>query len=102
VHERYGSAHYARLSAMSEATLSYLDGLGEVRMRRGLTYAALARRSGVSRPAIRAFERLERGARRATVQKLADAMGVEPEQLLQGSGQRETERAREVTDFRTR
>jgi DNA-binding Xre family transcriptional regulator len=82
VSERYGAAHYARLSAMSAATLSYLHGLQRARLRRGLSNAALARRSGVSRPAIAAFERLERGARRATVEKLAEALGCEPGDLL--------------------
>ena len=86
VSQRYGHAHYARLSALSAATLSYLHGLERARQRRGLSNAALARRSGVSREAIRAFERLERGARRATVETLAEALGLHPDELLADAG----------------
>jgi DNA-binding XRE family transcriptional regulator len=83
IRDRYGADHYARLSALSAATLSYLVGLQAARLTRGMTYAGLARQSGVSREAIKGFERLERGARWATVMKLADALGIQPADLTE-------------------
>jgi hypothetical protein len=82
VSERYGPAHYARLSAMSAATLSYLHGLPGARPPPGHSKAAPGRHAGRSRPALIAFERLERGARWATVEKLAAALLLEPADLL--------------------
>ena len=57
--------------------------LAQLRMRRALSQAMLAERAGVSRPTI---ARIEAGdsARFATIHKLAEALGVEPVDLING------------------
>lgn len=59
-----------------------LPRLRDVRQRKLVTQAELARRSGV---AVSTLSRLEQGhgpAELATIQRLADALGVEPDALM--------------------
>src|SRR5215216_6198886 len=56
--------------------------LEEVRLRRRLTQRALAARSGVSLSTIQAIEAGRAGrVRFGTIEKLADVLGVEPEEI---------------------
>ena len=63
-------------------TYIYLYRLKEHRKRRGLTQEELATLSGVSRPTIAALELGYRSAYPGTTQKLAKALKVRPENLL--------------------
>jgi transcriptional regulator with XRE-family HTH domain len=58
-----------------------LRALKELREARFLTQAELAERSGVSRPTIARIEQ-EGGARFVTIRKLAEALGVTPNELV--------------------
>ncbi|HXI19338.1 MAG TPA: helix-turn-helix transcriptional regulator [Chloroflexota bacterium] len=63
-------------------TPSYpLPTLGAQRVRLAWSQEELAKRSGVSRPAIARIE-TGTGARISTVRKLADALGVSPAELM--------------------
>lgn len=57
--------------------------LKEVRERRLLTQAELAQRSGVAETTINRLENARHEARFSTVRKLAEALGVEPEALME-------------------
>jgi transcriptional regulator with XRE-family HTH domain len=61
-----------------------IDGekLRELRVERALTLRALAERSGTSYDTINKLELGHRPARLSTIRKLADALGVEPTQLM--------------------
>lgn len=56
--------------------------LYEQRRRRGYSQAELAKRSGVARDAISKIETMRREAQGATARRLAEALGVEVEDLL--------------------
>ena len=64
-----------------------LPNLAQHRRRRGLTQRQLGRLAGVAHTTVQRLESLERGAYPQTVRKLAAALGVEPEALVEG-GQR--------------
>ncbi len=60
-----------------------LQNLKRVREERGMTVRRLSARSGVSADSISDFEELRRMASRRTAEKLAEALGVEPADLLE-------------------
>ncbi len=60
-----------------------LPGLRFERMAGGLTQKELAEKSGVGRDTIQKLETGQRPARPATIKKLADALGVEAEELME-------------------
>jgi transcriptional regulator with XRE-family HTH domain len=62
--------------------LPTLPRLRAVRIARALAQAELAERSGVSRVAITRLEHGDVNARFATIRKLAEALGVEPRDLM--------------------
>ena len=64
-----------------------LPNLAAHRRRRGLTQRQLGELAGVAHTTVQRLESLERGAYPQTVRKLAAALGVEPEALVEG-GQR--------------
>lgn len=66
-----------------EGGLTRLPKLKEVRERRLLTQAELAQRSGVAETTINRLENARHEARFSTVRKLAEALGVEPEALME-------------------
>jgi len=49
----------------------------------GFTQAAVAERMGISQAALSQMESGEKRLRKATIQKLATALGVQPEQLME-------------------
>ena len=61
-----------------------LPALAAHRRRRGLTQRQLGELSGVAHTTVQNLESLRRGAYPQTMQKLASALGVAPEELLQG------------------
>jgi transcriptional regulator with XRE-family HTH domain len=66
----------------SRSTL--LPGLAAHRRRRGLTQRQLGELAGVAHTTVQRLESLSRGAYPQTMQKLATALGVTPEELLHG------------------
>jgi transcriptional regulator with XRE-family HTH domain len=66
----------------SRSTL--LPALAEHRRRRGLTQRQLGELAGVAHTTVQRLESLSRGAYPQTMQKLATALGVTPEELLHG------------------
>ena len=58
--------------------------LRELRVQRALSLRALGERSGVSFATINNLENEYRPARLVTIRKLADALGVEPKELMKG------------------
>ena len=64
------------------ALMPKLGRLKAIRESRFLTQEMLAERSGVSRPNIARLERGDEEARFSTVWKLANALGVQPEELV--------------------
>jgi transcriptional regulator with XRE-family HTH domain len=58
--------------------------LRELRVQRALSLRALGERSGVSFATINYLENAHRPARLVTIRKLADALGVEPRELMKG------------------
>ncbi len=56
--------------------------LRQLRVERALSLRALAQRSGVAFDTINKLELGHRPARLATIRKLADALGVEPKELM--------------------
>ena len=58
--------------------------LRELRVEKALSLRALGERSGVAFDAINKLENSKRPARLATIRKLADALGVEPKELMKG------------------
>ena len=58
--------------------------LRQLRVERALTLRVLAERSGVSYDTINKLELGQRPARLSTIRKLADALGVEPTELMKG------------------
>ena len=61
-----------------------LQNLKRVREERGMTVRRLSARSGVSVDSISDFEELRRMAATRTVRKLAEALDVEPSELVGG------------------
>ena len=59
-----------------------LPGLATHRRRRGLTQRQLGELAGVAHTTVQRLESLSRGAYPQTMQKLATALGVAPEELL--------------------
>jgi transcriptional regulator with XRE-family HTH domain len=66
----------------SRSTL--LPSLAAHRRRRGLTQRQLGELAGVSYTTVQKLESLNRGAYPQTMQKLATALGITPEELLYG------------------
>jgi transcriptional regulator with XRE-family HTH domain len=58
--------------------------LRQLRVERALSLRALAQRSGVAFDTINKLELGHRPARLVTIRKLADALGVEPRELMKG------------------
>jgi transcriptional regulator with XRE-family HTH domain len=58
------------------------DRLRELRVGRMLSQAELAKKAGTTQATISGFEREARSAQPRTVRKLADALGVEPRELV--------------------
>jgi transcriptional regulator with XRE-family HTH domain len=58
--------------------------LRRLRVERALSLRALAQRSGVAFDTINKLELGHRPARLVTIRKLADALGVEPKELMKG------------------
>ncbi len=61
--------------------------LRQLRVQRALSLRALAQRSGVAFDTINKLELGHRPARLVTIRKLADALGVEPKELMKGEEQ---------------
>jgi transcriptional regulator with XRE-family HTH domain len=63
-----------------------IDGqrLRELRVEKALSLRALGERSGVSFVTISELEKGHRPARLVTIRKLAEALGVEPKELMKG------------------
>ena len=66
----------------SRSTL--LPALAAHRRRRGLTQRQLGELAGVAHTTVQQLESLSRGAYPQTIQKLATALGIAPEELLNG------------------
>jgi DNA-binding XRE family transcriptional regulator len=66
-----------------------IDGqrLRALRVEQALTLRALGERSGVAYDTINKLELGQRPARLSTIRKLADALGVEPRELMRGEGE---------------
>ncbi len=58
--------------------------LRQLRVERALSLRALAERSGVAFDTINKLELGHRPARLVTIRKLADTLGVEPNELMKG------------------
>jgi XRE family transcriptional regulator, regulator of sulfur utilization len=58
--------------------------LRELRVERALSLRALGERSGVAYDTINKLELGQRPARLSTIRKLADALGAEPRELMNG------------------
>ena len=58
--------------------------LRELRVERALSLRALAQRSGVAFDTINKLELGHRPARLVTIRKLADALSVDPKELMKG------------------
>ena len=58
--------------------------LRQLRVQRALSLRALAERSGVAFDTINKLKLGHRPARLVTIRKLADALGVEPKELMTG------------------
>jgi len=66
-----------------------LPGLAAHRRRRGLTQRQLGELAGVAHTTVQQLEALRRGAYPQTMQKVATALGIAPEELLhRGSAKR--------------
>lgn len=84
----HGKRHLGRRQALGVETFSdteeSMDGerLKYWRLARTMTIRDLANRSGVNHSAISAFERNIRRPHPETIRKLAEALGVEPRDLL--------------------
>ena len=60
--------------------------LRTLRVEKALSLRALDKRSGVTFATINNLEKGNRPARLATIRKLAEALGVEPKELMKGDG----------------
>jgi transcriptional regulator with XRE-family HTH domain len=75
-----------RLARMLTEVLYIGDQLRDLRKRRLLTQKQLAERSGVGIATIVRIERNQVEPRGSTIRKLAEALGVEPEELVKTDG----------------
>jgi transcriptional regulator with XRE-family HTH domain len=73
-----------RVRMIDRSRSTSLPGLAALRRRRGLTQRQLGEISGVAHTTVQRLEALSRGAYPQTMQKLASALGVSPEELLHG------------------
>ncbi len=73
---------------MGTPTLMRIDGekLRRLRERRLWLIGDLAEKSGVHRNLISTYEHGKSGAHPDTIRKLAQALGVEPQELVEGGG----------------
>jgi transcriptional regulator with XRE-family HTH domain len=64
----------------------HVDGqrLRELRVEKALSLRALAERTGVAYDTINKLELGQRPARLSTIRKLAEALGVEPKEVMKG------------------
>ena len=69
---------------MESSRSTPLPGLAALRRRRGLTQRQLGELAGVAHTTVQRLESLSRGAYPQTMQKLATALGIAPEELLHG------------------
>jgi transcriptional regulator with XRE-family HTH domain len=69
---------------MERSRSTPLPGLGALRRRRGLTQRQLGTLAGVAHTTVQQLESLRRGAYPQTMQKLASALEIAPEELLDG------------------
>jgi transcriptional regulator with XRE-family HTH domain len=69
---------------MERSRSTLLPGLAAHRRRRGLTQRQLGELADVAHTTVQRLESLSRGAYPQTMQKLATALGVAPEELLHG------------------
>lgn len=76
-----GSAFYAILGVRKGVSMVPLRRLRELRQKAFMSQATLAERSGVSEATINRLERGLQLARYVTTRKLAEALGVKPEEL---------------------
>jgi transcriptional regulator with XRE-family HTH domain len=60
------------------------DNLKKLRVLNALTQAELAQKAGLTPAAVARIERNEAEPRMTTLRKLAEALGVEPHQLVRG------------------
>ena len=67
---------------MESSRSTPLPGLAAHRRRRGLTQRQLGELAGVAHTTVQQLESVKRGAYPQTLQKLATALSVEPEDLL--------------------
>lgn len=61
-----------------------LPGLRAARLAQDVSQSELARRSGVAQPSISHLEWEDNAAQKATLMKLASALGVDPRDMLRG------------------
>jgi transcriptional regulator with XRE-family HTH domain len=73
-----------RVRMMERSRSIPLLGLAAHRRRRGLTQRQLGELAGVAHTSVQRLESLNRGAYPQTMQKLATALGIAPEELLHG------------------
>ena len=64
--------------------LMFSRNVGLIRRRRGLSQEALAKRAGLQRDSVQKIEAGKRSVRLGTLLALADALGVDPGELLAG------------------
>jgi transcriptional regulator with XRE-family HTH domain len=69
---------------MERSRSTPLPALAAHRRRRGLTQQQLSELAGVAHTTVQKLESLQRGAYPKTLRKVATALGVAPEDLLQG------------------
>jgi transcriptional regulator with XRE-family HTH domain len=69
---------------MERSRSTPLPALATHRQRRGLTQRQLGELAGVAHTTVQRLESLSRGAYPRTLRKLATALGIAPEELLQG------------------
>jgi transcriptional regulator with XRE-family HTH domain len=69
---------------MEKSRSTPLAALAAHRRRRGLTQRQLGELAGVAHTTVQHLETLQRGAYPKTLRKLASALGLAPEDLLQG------------------
>jgi transcriptional regulator with XRE-family HTH domain len=92
---------------MSDERFILVDGkaLRRLRRERALSQQDVTRLTGVAQATLSDLEGGKRGARASTLRKLAEALGVEPKELMKekgGSGRRERTGVREGGALRSR
>jgi transcriptional regulator with XRE-family HTH domain len=76
--------HYYVIITNMDSRFIEVDGakLRKLRRERALSQQDIERRTGVSQATLSDLEQGKRGARASTLRKLADALGVEPRELM--------------------